>query len=109
MVFHMTVNPCGPVTLHGDTQGDGSNARTAARMTLSPNPAGSNVQVTYSGSAKSLTVEVRNAYGQPVLAARAFSGTSVTLNSATLAPGTYYVVLTDRVGGTRTQQLLVKL
>ncbi|GAA4337686.1 T9SS type A sorting domain-containing protein [Flaviaesturariibacter amylovorans] len=109
IAFRITVNPCGPIAGLGDTNGNGDNSRTLNTMSLQPNPARSTVRVSYNGTAAGLTVEVRNTVGGSALAPRAFTGNGMLLNVSSLLPGTYYVVLTDRVSGTRMQQLLVKL
>ncbi|GAA4338386.1 lectin-like domain-containing protein [Flaviaesturariibacter amylovorans] len=108
-LFRITVNPCGPVTIHGDTEGDGNTARIAPAMTLSPNPAQGNVRLQYSGAATQLTVQVLDASGVPVLSPISFSGNNVTIGTALLRPGSYQVVLTDRRTGAQSRRTLVKL
>lgn len=91
MGFRITVNPCGPVT------------------TVSPNPAsGGTLRINYSGTAASLQVEVQDGFGQNLLPAQRFSGSTTQVNVAALRPGTYFVVVTDLLSGTRTRTQLVK-
>ncbi|GAA4317861.1 hypothetical protein [Flaviaesturariibacter amylovorans] len=108
MAFVIRVQNC-TVTMTGDTDGDAGTLR-AASVSLSPNPAGQKVIVTYNAPHSGMLTatvlsRVGTATGRPV----AFSGNTVTLDLGGLTPGMYIVQLTDVRTGTSVQKQVVKL
>ncbi|TCZ63463.1 delta-60 repeat domain-containing protein [Flaviaesturariibacter aridisoli] len=108
IAFRITVNPCGTITQSGNTGGGAQTLRTA--LTLSPNPVSGDVlRVGYNGSAKRLTVEVRNANGTTLLKGLQLKGASASVFVGLLHPGTYHLVVGDEESGVQTTLPFVKL
>lgn len=109
MAFRITVNYCGPIAQHGDT--DDGNARIALdrQIIAGPNPTTGVVRVQYSGSAQQLDVLVRNSNGTVVLPARRVASNTISIDLSTLLPGTYAIQFADPRTGTSIVRTIVKL
>ncbi|WP_165917354.1 T9SS type A sorting domain-containing protein [Flaviaesturariibacter aridisoli] len=76
-------------------------------MVTSPNPARSQVRVSYKGS-NSVTLRVLDVNGNPVKTVRGFSSNN-TVNVADLRPGNYVIQLVDERRNTVVQRNFIKL
>ncbi|RYY84667.1 MAG: T9SS type A sorting domain-containing protein [Chitinophagaceae bacterium] len=99
------VNDCG--TQPAGTGGDANTLRSA--LSVGPNPAIGDIRLTYSGNARRLTVEVRDANGQTAIAAQQINSNFITLNTGRLFAGSYFAVVTDVATGVQTSVPFVKL
>ncbi|TCZ73300.1 IPT/TIG domain-containing protein [Flaviaesturariibacter aridisoli] len=108
--FRIAVNFCPPVTQAGGTGANDQNARVATSMTLSPNPARSQVTVQYTGADSGpFTVQLVDGFGQPATRPRTFTGTTATIDLSGVRPGAYLVQLVNTRTGATLQQQVIRL
>ncbi|MES2630240.1 MAG: T9SS type A sorting domain-containing protein, partial [Bacteroidota bacterium] len=79
----------------------------AGEFNLFPNPAGDQIQVSFAAAAEIQSVKIINILGsvamtQPVNG----SATLITLSTAGLTPGVYFVELTDKMNGRKSIQFI---
>ncbi|RYY38203.1 MAG: T9SS type A sorting domain-containing protein [Chitinophagaceae bacterium] len=106
--FAVRVSSC-TVASPGNTGGDDNTLR-ATLVSLSPNPAREQVNVTYNGTNSGpLTLTLVNSNGVIALRPASFTGNRATLNLSSLLPGTYMLQITDTRTGTMVQKQVIKL